>query len=132
MAPEPVKDDDPTIGKLVSDASRDISTLISKEIQLLKSELTFSVKTGGIGAALFAVAAFLLLVSLILFSITVAFFIHWAGLDLHWSFLIVTGFYVLVAVILALVGWVKVKKVKGPERSIHQAQETKAALTKRS
>ncbi|MGD9958557.1 phage holin family protein [Nocardioides sp.] len=132
MAPEPVKDDDPTIGKLVTDATRDISSLISQEIQLAKSELKISVKTGGIGAALFAVAAFLLLISIILLSITAAYFIHWAGLGLHWSFLIVTGFYVLVAVILALIGLRKVKKVKGPERAIHQAQETKLALTKRS
>ena len=50
MAIEPVKDTDPTIGRLVTDASRDISTLISKEIQLAKSELKVSVKAGGIGA----------------------------------------------------------------------------------
>jgi len=131
---EPVKDDDPTIGRLVSDASRDISTLISKEIELVKSELSFSVKTGGLGAVLFAVAGFLILVAIILLSITIAYFINWGGqgLALHWAFLIVTGFYVLLAVVLALVGLKKVKQVKGPERSIHQAQETKLALTKRS
>ena len=49
MPPEPVKDDDPTIGRLVTDASRDISTLVQKEIQLAKSELKVSVKAGGIG-----------------------------------------------------------------------------------
>jgi hypothetical protein len=129
---EPVKDDDPTIGRLISDASRDISTLISKEIQLAKSELKVSVRTGGIGAALFAVAGFLLLIAIILLSMTAAYFIHWAGLGLQWSFLIVTGFYILVAVILAFVGLRKVKKVRGPERAIHQAQEAKTALTKRS
>jgi hypothetical protein len=131
---EPVKADDPTIGKLVSDASRDISTLISKEIQLVKSELTISVRAGGMGVALFGAAAFLLLIAVILFSMTVAYFINWNGdgLALHWAFLIVTGFYILVAVLLALIGWRKIKKVKGPERAIHQAQETKVALTKRS
>lgn len=131
---EPVKDDDPTIGRLVSDASRDISTLISKEIQLVKSELKFSARMGGLGAALFAVAAFLLLIAVILFSMTAAYFINWNGdgLALHWAFLIVTGFYVVVAVLLALAGLKKVKQVKAPERAIHQAQETKLALTKRS
>ena len=53
--PEP---DDPTIGRLVTDASRDISTLISKEIQLAKTELKVSVKNGGIGIGLFAAAVF--------------------------------------------------------------------------
>jgi hypothetical protein len=91
---EPVKADDPTIGKLVSDASRDISTLISKEIKLLKSELKVSVKAGGLGVALFGAAAFLLLIAVILFSMTAAYFINWSGdgLALHWAFLIVTGF----------------------------------------
>ena len=56
MANEPVKDTDPTIGRLVTDASRDISSLISKEIQLAKSELKVSVKAGGIGIGLFAAA----------------------------------------------------------------------------
>jgi Putative Actinobacterial Holin-X, holin superfamily III len=124
---EPVKADDPTIGKLVSDASRDISTLISKEIQLLKSELKVSAMSGGLGIALFGAAAFLLLIAVILFSMTAAYFINWngEGLALHWAFLIVTGFYVLLAVLLAFIGLRKVKQVKAPERAIHQAQEMK-------
>jgi hypothetical protein len=131
---EPVKDDDPTIGRLVSDASRDISTLISKEIELVKSELKVSVRMGGMAAALFGAAAFLLLISIILLSMTAAYFINWNGdgLALHWSFLIVTGFYILLAGVLAMIGLRKVKEVKRPERAIHQAQGVKVALTKRS
>ncbi len=53
-----VNDQDPTIGKLVSDASRDLSSLVQKEIQLAKSELKVSVQAGGIGIGLFAGAAF--------------------------------------------------------------------------
>ena len=53
MANEPVKDTDPTLGKLVMDAQRDISSLVSKEIQLAKSELKVSVKAGGTGIGLF-------------------------------------------------------------------------------
>ncbi|GGD13091.1 phage holin family protein [Nocardioides daphniae] len=130
MATEPVKDTDPTIGRLISDASRDVSSLIHKEIELAKSELKVSVKAGGTGIGLFAGAAFMGLMVLILLSITIAHFIHWGGkgLDLHWAYLIVTGFYLLVAAILALVGLRKVKKVKAPERAIRQAQETTQLL----
>ena len=126
----PVKDDDPTIGRLVSDASRDISSLVSQEIQLAKSELKVSLKNGGTGVGLFAAAAFFGLMSLIMLSVAIAYLIHWngRGLDLHWAFLIVFGFYLLLAALLALVGLRKVKRVKGPERAIHQAQETRAAL----
>jgi len=131
---EPVKDTDPTIGKLVTDASRDVSKLISQEIQLAKSELKVSVKAGGLGIGLFAAAAFLGLIAIILLSMTIAYFIYWdgRGLALHWAFLIVTGTYLLLAALLAFVGLRKVKQVKAPERAISQAQQTKAALTKRS
>jgi hypothetical protein len=126
----PVKDTDPTIGKLVSDASRDLSTLVSQEIALAKSELRVSIKNGGTGVGLFAGAAFFGVMSLIMLSVAIAYLIHWngQGLDLHWAFLIVFGFYLLLAAILALIGVRKVKKVKGPERAIHQAQETAASL----
>ena len=68
----PVKDSDPTIGRLVTDASRDISTLISQEIQLAKSELQVSIKNGGTGLGLFAAAGFFGVMSLIMLSIAIA------------------------------------------------------------
>ena len=56
---ETVATEEPTIGKLVVDASRDVSSLIQHEIELAKSELKVSVKAGGIGVAMFAAAGFL-------------------------------------------------------------------------
>ena len=130
MAPEPVKDTDPTIGKLVIDASRDISTLVHQEIELAKSELKVSVKHGGTGIGLFGAAAFLGVLAIIMLSVAIAYLIHWNGdgLDLHWAFLIVFAFYLLVAAILANVGLKQVKQVKAPERAIHQGKEIPRAL----
>ena len=84
MATEPVKaapasDGDPTIGRLVTDASRDISTLISKEIQLAKSELKVSIKAGGTGVGLFAAAGFLAVLAVIMLSVAIAYLINWNG-----------------------------------------------------
>ena len=130
MAHEPVKDSDPTLGKLVMDAQRDISTLISKEIELAKSELKVSVKHGGVGIGLFAGAAFLGLLAIIMLSVAIAYFIHWngQGLDLHWAFLIVFALYLVIAGLLALVGLKQVKKVKAPERAIEQGKQIPQAL----
>jgi hypothetical protein len=128
MANEPIKDDDPTLGKLVMDAQRDISTLISKEIELAKSELKVSVKHGGTGIGLFAGAAFLGLLAVIMLSVSIAYFIHWAGLGLHWAFLIVFGLYVLIAALLAFIGIKQVKQVKAPERAIQQGKQIPSAL----
>ena len=97
--PVPSKDE-PTIGKLVADASRDVSSLVKNEIALAKSELQISVKAGGIGIGLFAAAAFIGVLAIIMLSIA----------------------------ILAFVGLRKVKQVKAPERAIHQAQESRNIL----
>ncbi|HEX4471259.1 MAG TPA: phage holin family protein [Nocardioides sp.] len=130
MAPEPVQDSDPTIGRLVSDASRDVSSLIRNEIRLAKSEIQVSVKAGGIGIALFAAAGFFALMSLIMLSVAIAYFINWngKGLSLHWAFLIVFGFYLLLAALLGYIGVRKVKKVRAPEKAIAQANEAKQIL----
>ena len=130
MANEPIKDTDPTLGKLVMDAQRDISTLISKEIQLAKTELTVSLKAGGLGAGLFAAAAFVAVLAIIMLSVAFAYLIHWNGdgLDLHWAFLIVFAFYLLVAVLLVVVGVRKVKQVRPPDKAIHQGKEIPRAL----
>lgn len=125
---EPVDTDEPTIGKLVVDASRDISTLVQSEIELLKSELRVSVKAGGISVAMFAAAGFLALLAIIMLSIALAFFVHMTGLDLAWCFLIVFGLYVLVAALLGLVGVRKIKQVKPPEKAMHQAKESRSLL----
>jgi membrane protein implicated in regulation of membrane protease activity len=120
--------DDPTIGRLVADASRDISSLVSKEIALAKSELKVSVTAGGIGIAFFAGAVFILLLGVIMLSVAIAYFIHLTGLGLHWSFLIVFVLYVLIAALLGFLGYRKVQQVKAPERAIEQGREIPKAL----
>ncbi len=76
---EPVQTEEPTIGKLVVDASRDVSSLVRSEIALAKSELRVSVKAGGLGIALFAVAGFLGLLAIIMLSAAIAHFLHMTG-----------------------------------------------------
>ena len=120
--------DDPTLGRLVADATRDISSLVQGEIALAKSELKVSVKAGGLGIGLFAAAGLLGLLAVIMLSVAIAYFLRMTGLDLAWCFLIVFAVYLLVAGVLAFVGMKKVKQVRAPERAIHQAQETKSIL----
>ena len=130
MATEPVQSDEPTIGRLVTDAQRDIRTLISKEIELAKSELKVSITAGGLGIGLFLAAGFVLVLAVIMLSVAIAYLIHWNGdgLDLHWAFLIVFGFYLLVALLMVFVGVRKLKKVRAPEKAIEQGREIPKAL----
>jgi hypothetical protein len=125
---EPLDDHDPTIGKLVVDAFDDFGTLLRHIIELAKSELRVSVRAGGMAIALFALAGFVALLAIIMVSIAIAFFIHMAGLALAWCFLIVFGGYLLIAAVLGLIGYRKVRKVRAPERTMAQASDTPRAL----
>jgi len=120
--------EEPTIGKLVVDASRDISALVQSEIQLAKAELKVSLSTSLVAIAAFLVAGFLALLSIIMVSIAIGFFIHMTGLDLAWCFLIVFGGYLLIAALLAFFGIMRIKKVRGPERAIAQAKQIPTAF----
>jgi hypothetical protein len=122
-------EEEPTIGKLVVDAFDDFGTLLRHIIELAKSELKVSVRAGGMAIGLFLAAGFLLLMSLVLVSISAAYFIVMAGLDPAWAFLIVFGGYVLLALLCGLIGYLKVRKVKAPERTMAQASEIPKALS---
>lgn len=120
--------EEPTIGKLVVDAFDDLGTLLRHIIELAKSELKVSVRAGGMAIALFALAGFISLLAIIMVSIAIALFIAMTGLDVAWCFLIVFGGYLLLAALLAFVGYLRVRKVKAPERTLAQAQELPRAF----
>jgi len=131
---EPIqpRQQEPTIGKLVVDAFDDFGTLLRHIIELAKSEMRISVRASIMAVALFLVAGFISLLAIIMVSIAIAFFIHMAGLDLAWCFLIVFGGYLLLAGLLAFIGYRKVRKVKAPEHTIAQAKDTPRALRGKS
>jgi len=125
---ESLDEQDPTIGKLVVDAFDDFGTLLRHIIELAKSELKISFRTGGTAIALFLLAGFISLLAIIMVSIAIAFFIAMTGLDLAWCFLIVFGAYLLLAALLGFIGYRKVRKVRAPERTLAEVQDTTRAL----
>jgi putative superfamily III holin-X len=131
QTPAPTVPEEPSIGTLVAEASRDVSTLLRTEIALAKAELKVSARAGGAAVGLFGGAAYLLVLATVMFFVAVAYFLHMTGLDLAWCFLIVFGLLVLLAALLGFLGYRKVRRVKPPERAITQAQETKKVFLER-
>jgi len=124
--------DEPTIGRLVADTSRHLSSLIRAEIALAKAELKVSATAGGIGLALVAVAAFFAVLAIIMGSFAAAYFLaKIPALDIAWGLLIVFGLYLVVAAVLVLLALRRFKKVKAPEQTIETTRDTVAALRNR-
>jgi hypothetical protein len=113
-----------SLGELVSAATRDLSLLVHKEIELAKTELSAELKRAGIGAGLLGGAGFFGYFALLLLSFAAAFGISegfdW---DLWIGFAIVGALYGAGAALFGLLGIGKVQKVGPPQRTIRTVKD---------
>ena len=117
------KTTEPSLGELVGQASKEMSTLVRKEIELAKAELSAEVGKAGKGAGMFGGAGVTALYGLTFVSLAAMFGLG-AVMPLGWAALIVGVVYFAVAGILALRG----KKAFAdfspvPERTIKTLKE---------
>lgn len=118
----------PSLGELVKDATAQISTLVRAEVELAKAEITRDVKKGLTGSIFFILAL------VVLFYSTFFFFFFVAELLDTWlwrwvAFLIVFVLMVVVTAALALFGYLKVRRIRGPQKTIESVKEAKEAFT---
>ncbi len=106
-----------------------MSTLVRAEVELAKAEITRDVKKGLTGSIFFIAAL------VVLFYSTFFFFFFLAELLDEWiwrwvAFLIVFVLMVLTTGALALFGYLKVRRIRGPpQQTIETVREIPAALT---
>ncbi len=112
-----------SLGSLLGEVTRDISTLFRQEVALAKAEITDSGKKAGKGAGLFGGAGVAGHFVLLFLSIAL-----WWGLgDLigsnGWSAVIVAVLWAIVALILALQGKKEFQKIKGAPQTAETIKE---------
>jgi hypothetical protein len=110
--PEP-GDDGQSLGDLVALAAKDVSQLIRYEIDLAKTELKGDMRRVGLAGALGGVAAFVACLVLVLLSIALAFGLVALGIYTWAAFLIVAGAYVLLAVLVLGIAYLKLRRLSG-------------------
>lgn len=116
-----------SIGSLVRDATEQMSTLVRAEVALAKAEVTGEIRKGLTGSVFFILA-----LTVLLFS-SFFFFFFLAELLDQWmwrwaAFLTVFGLMVLTTIVLALLGWLKVRKVRAPQKTIGSLKQTADVL----
>jgi hypothetical protein len=109
------------VGDIIKNITDDVKLLVQDQIELAKVELIPAAKNGGTGAGLFGAAGYFGLSATILLYFAGAFGLVAAGLAPWLAFLIVAAALLLLAAILAGIGYLFVKRVKPPERTIAQA-----------
>jgi uncharacterized membrane protein YqjE len=127
---EPVRQEgEASVGSLVKDVSTHVSTLVRAEVELAKTEITAEVKKGVQGSIFFVIAGVVALFSLFwfFFAVSEAFNLIWP--TQRWAGFAVTFVIMLVvAGIAGLIGYLKVRRIRKPERSIEAARETVEVL----
>jgi Flp pilus assembly protein TadB len=123
---------DTSIAALVNSAIADGQMLVKQQIELAKSELSYSAKQAASTSGLLIGAGVLGFLAFVFLLVAGAYGLVAAGLPVWAGFLIVAGALLLVAAILGLLGRSRAKKVGPPQRAISQAQETKAILSSRA
>ena len=118
---------DQGVSDLIKGISDDVKLLVRDEIQLAKAELVPAAKNAGIGAGLFGAAGYFAICALSVLYFAAAFALAQV-VDTWLAFLIVGVALLLIAAVLGLVGFVLVKRVKAPEKTIANANATVAEL----
>jgi uncharacterized membrane protein YqjE len=118
-----------SVGTLVKEVTTHVSTLLRAEVELAKQEVTAEVKKGVQGSIFFVLAAVIALFSLFYFFFAVAEAFNLIWPSQQWAGYAVTfGIMIITAGIAGLLGYLKVRKIKAPERTIETARESVEAL----
>lgn len=114
---------EPSLGELVGQASKEISTLVRKEIELAKAEISVEVGKAGKGAGMLGGAGVTALYGLTFASLAAMFGLA-ALMPIGWAALIVAAVWFAAAGILAMVGKKAFKDFSPkPERTIRTLKE---------
>lgn len=127
--PSEQKAADTSLGDLLAEVSRDLSTLMRQEIELAKAELSQSAKRAGRGAGLLGGAGYAGIMSVLFLSIAL-----WWGLghliDNGWSAVVVAVIWGIAALVLYTRGRRELKTVEGAPNTAESLKKIPETLTR--
>jgi uncharacterized membrane protein YqjE len=119
---------EPSTGDLVSQAIKDVTTLVKCEIDLAKVELRGDAARVGLSVALAGTIMFFGFLILVMLSFAYGYGLVTLGIPAWAAFLIVAGSWALLAAICALVIWLRLRGVSGLRRTRASVRDDLAML----
>lgn len=116
-----------SLGDLLGEVSRDISTLMRQEVALAKAELKDSASKSAKGAGLMGAAGYGALMAVFFLSVA----LWWALATLMgggWAGVVVAVIWAVIALILFLIGRGKFKEVQGAPQTVETLKEIPETL----
>lgn len=120
--PSEQKAEDTSLGDLLGEVTRDLSTLMRQEVELAKSELKQSAARAGKGAGLVGGAGYAALMAILFVSIS----LWWALGTLignGWSGLVVALVWAIVALVLFVIGRKQLDGVTGAPETVESLKK---------
>ncbi|WP_205647512.1 phage holin family protein [Agromyces badenianii] len=116
-----------SLGDLLAEVSRDVSTLMRQEVELAKAEIRETTKRAGRGAGLLGGASVAGILALAFLSVA----LWWALgylMGNAWSAVIVAVLWGIVALVLALTGKKQIEQISGLPQTVDTVKEIPDAL----
>ncbi|PXA67594.1 phage holin family protein [Cryobacterium arcticum] len=118
---------DTSLGDLLGEVTRDVSTLMRQEVELAKAEVRQSATRAGKGAGLVGGAGYAGHLTVLFLSLAA-----WWGLghvvDIAWAAVIVAVIWAIVAAVLAVLGRQELRKIQGAPNTVDSLKRIPDAL----
>jgi len=128
VTPSEAKAANSSLGELLAEVTRDLSTLMRQEIALARAELTASAKKAGKGAGFLGGAGYAGHLTVLFLSIAAWWGLGYALDNNAWSAVIVAIVWGIIAAILFVVGRKKLKEVQGAPQTVDTIKEIPEAF----
>jgi hypothetical protein len=117
-----------SVGELLSDVSRGLSTLLHQEVELAKAEVKETATKAGKGAGMLSGAAMAGWFTLLFLSLAVWELLAGAMDNRAWAAVVVMAVWAVVAAVLAAMGRNRIKDIQGMPRTVETAKRVPDAL----
>jgi hypothetical protein len=111
-----------SLGDLLGEVTRDLSTLMRQEIELAKAELRQSATRAGKGAGMLGGSGYAAIMAILFLSIAA-----WWGLGYlignAWSGLVIALVWAIIALIMFLVGRASIRSIRGAPQTVATLKE---------
>lgn len=107
-----------SLGDLLGEVTRDLSTLMRQELELAKAEVSESAKRAGKGAGLFGGAGYAALMAVFFLSVALWWALGYLFDNNAWSAVVVAVIWGIIAAVMYVIGKKELKTVQGAPRTI--------------
>lgn len=117
-----------SLGELITEVTKDFSTLMRQELELAKAEAAESAKKAGKGAGLFGGAGYAGIMTILFLSLALMWGLGYLFDNQAWGAVVVAVIWAIIAAVLFVVGRKEMKEVRGLPKTVDSVKRIPETL----